>query len=135
MKKLCLFFLLSLGIYLYSLNASAQKAFVPDVNFRASLNPNSPAVMDASGDSVIVEEADMVKKMIIYPNPNVGLFTIKIDDSKAYVQLVNMGGEVFFSDEQATKEKKYDFSMIPKGNYFLKVCSTDDCLSKKIIIQ
>ncbi|MDX2172122.1 MAG: PKD domain-containing protein [Bacteroidota bacterium] len=76
----------------------------------------------------------------IYPNPNKGVFEIKlknsINDAKIYVFNI-LGNLVFESvqDVYSNSQKNINISNVPNGIYFVKIKCDDFDLTKKIIIN
>ncbi len=56
-------------------SAYSQKAYVPDANFRTFINTNFPTVMDSSGDSIIISEANTITGSFTCASQNIADLT------------------------------------------------------------
>jgi membrane-associated protease RseP (regulator of RpoE activity) len=78
----------------------------------------------------------------IYPNPNNGLFTIKIesaDFSPFRINIFDITGKVVIQEYVGTYEglytKQYDFRTLSRGTYLIQVIQNEKRIAKKIVIQ
>lgn len=70
----------------------------------------------------------------IYPNPNAGLFSIKLQNiSEGTIQIMNINGTVIFSKNIKNKEVEVNIQGQPAGIYIVKVQSGQKTFIKKII--
>jgi hypothetical protein len=90
-----------------------------------------------SGNTVtdINQQASNIQELIIYPNPNNGLFTVKA----AYntnIEIYDLLGDIVY--KTAGKQKtstEIDLSKSPKGIYFVKLIDGNVIQTRKIIVQ
>jgi membrane-associated protease RseP (regulator of RpoE activity) len=78
----------------------------------------------------------------IYPNPNNGLFSIKIesaDFSPFRINIFDITGKVVIQEYVGTYEglynKQYDFRTLSQGTYLIQVIQNEKRIAKKIVIQ
>jgi hypothetical protein len=75
----------------------------------------------------------------LYPNPNQGMFDVKINLAKSTnveVSLLNTLGQVLQIETRQTAHffKKYDVSHLPNGIYFIKLNVDGQVVTKKIMV-
>lgn len=79
------------------------------------------------------------KFISIYPNPNNGKFNIFLKNSipKMQVDIYNTLGQKIYESSTLSPlpENEIDFSLHPKGIYFIKINNGYDNYTDKIIIQ
>ena len=77
----------------------------------------------------------------VFPNPNKGLFTIKINSAtqkQISVLVFNNLGSLVSSNQfevYGTISKKIDLSHLSKGVYFLRIQTNEDVIMRKVILQ
>lgn len=80
---------------------------------------------------------DGLPELIIYPNPNNGIFMVESSENKYELIITNVFGEKLFS--QKTQDEKsgivIDLSNHPSGIYFLHIKTNEGTATKKLIIQ
>lgn len=69
--------------------------------------------------------------LVVYPNPSNGVITISNLTYNSTIELVNILGEVVYKEKVSTDSKSFDFSSIAKGNYYLKMTSTEGKVTVK----
>jgi hypothetical protein len=70
----------------------------------------------------------------IYPNPNSGLFTIKLENlSEGTIQIMDINGSLVYSKNIKNKEFEVNIQEQPAGIYFIQVKSGKKIITKKII--
>ncbi|MBI4646394.1 MAG: T9SS type A sorting domain-containing protein [Bacteroidia bacterium] len=87
-----------------------------------------------------IAENNHAVAMLIYPNPNKGLFTILMENITEDVntELLDLTGKAVVRDIIGTDygfRKDFDVSSLPKGIYFLKVTSPEFVKVEKIVVQ
>ena len=88
------------------------------------------------GAPVGINENEWNNSISAFPNPNNGLFFVKSEMTISQIEIVNILGEVIYSEKLNTTETQLDLSKQPKGIYFVKVISEDNKVAiKKIIVQ
>ncbi len=79
------------------------------------------------------EEAETVG---IYPNPSNGSFTLKRDKNEnCTVSVIDVLGNVVFSEVMNTNSKNYDLSTLEKGMYFVRVSTNEITQNTSLVIQ
>lgn len=73
----------------------------------------------------------------LYPNPNNGIFNVKISDiDKATLQVVdNWGRRVWSSHWLSSREDQLDLSHLPEGVYVLEVTHNNEVFRKRFVIS
>jgi hypothetical protein len=78
------------------------------------------------------------KSISIYPNPNNGKFNISLKNSisKMHVEIYTIWGQKIYesSTRSPLPENEIDFSLRPKGVYFIKINDGENSYTHKIII-
>lgn len=69
--------------------------------------------------------------LVVYPNPSNGAITISNLTYNSTIELVNILGEVVYKEKVSTDSKSFDFSSIAKGNYYLKMTSSEGKVTVK----
>lgn len=89
-----------------------------------------------------VEEISKNTRVKVYPNPNTGKFTVKlnlISNSGASLKIYNALNEIVFEDNGISTEGEFskviDLSSYSGGMYYLKISDKDSYWVKKIILQ
>ena len=104
----------------------------PGNSFRVSENANDPSLTINS-----MQEKDDKEQLMVYPNPNNGVFTItKKDEDKASAEVFDVNGKLVyktFIDEEKTELK---LSNIESGIYLLQITTKSLVTTKhKIVIM
>jgi hypothetical protein len=77
--------------------------------------------------------------ILLYPNPNTGKFTLRAVDGwlmQMEVEVVNMEGKIIQVASCTGKESyTFDLSGQPKGNYFLRITTTDGTSIRKVVVE
>ncbi len=74
--------------------------------------------------------------VVVYPNPNNGLFTIKGEMALSKVEIRNLLGELVYRADLGTNEAVIDLSLAAKGVYFYKAESAlGGSKSEKIVVH
>jgi len=77
----------------------------------------------------------------VYPNPNNGVFTLKIDQKyqNAEVAIIDFFGRLLstetISNSQSAIEKSFDLSAYGAGIYFLRITQDNHSVYKKVVLQ
>ena len=73
----------------------------------------------------------------IYPNPSNGIFTISNSDNKiTNIEVIDATGKIVNTQTQTTNNQySIDLSNQSKGIYFIKIITTNNIITKKIIIN
>lgn len=110
----------------------------------------SIAVSGSTGvtTAVVIEEgagmrAGMLEFLNAYPNPSTGLFTLSYatgSKRKVEIQVIDALGQVLYSTMKdfelpGIHMVNMDASGLPKGNYFVRLVSDGQVLSKPVVIQ
>lgn len=81
-----------------------------------------------TGTTGLKEELHL-PKLVVYPNPNDGIFTIDVPGFRRAVLFTSLGCQITVSND-----KILDIRGLPDGSYFLKVETEAGVLAKKIIL-
>lgn len=83
-----------------------------------------------------VAAANGNKQLTILPNPNNGIFRVKVPAGKTQLVITNINGQVV---QQVATERQgeYDFDMTgqPKGVYLLHVTNGETTMTEKLVVQ
>ncbi|PLX00880.1 MAG: glycosyl hydrolase [Marinilabiliales bacterium] len=79
-------------------------------------------VMVGNNPYVVVDETK-ISKVAIYPNPNSGIFNLKLNNVNTSVQVIitNMTGQVVYSSFLESKETQIDLAGHPAGIYLVNI--------------
>ena len=89
-----------------------------------------------------IKENTLLASVTIFPNPTNGLVTIELNEistGSLLVEVINMAGQVITTkgvNDCATKcNVSIDLSTYPKGEYLVKIKSTEGSLTKRIMLK
>lgn len=90
--------------------------------------------LDIQNHEVIASMAD------IYPNPNFGIFNLKLENNfSGSASVINNSGSVIYekSNIEVESEISFDLNYLPEGLYFIRLIDkkTNSVIIKKFIIQ
>jgi hypothetical protein len=91
--------------------------------------------------SDIGEIDDALGDIIIYPNPNNGLFKITVDDfnqEDLLVKIINNQGQIVYNREFNASGLEYesiDVQQLPQGIYHIVIYTEEKAYQGKMIIQ
>jgi hypothetical protein len=71
----------------------------------------------------------------VFPNPNNGQFTLALSGETGTIEIYNVLGEKVFLSEINKQKSWIDLSNHPHGIYFVKLCSGQNVVTKKIFIR
>ena len=72
----------------------------------------------------------------IYPNPASDFITINVEDEIQQIRILNINGqEVYRDDFNGLEEASLDVSKIVKGTYIISVQTTEEVMTRRLIIQ
>jgi hypothetical protein len=123
------------------IEGATSRTFRPSINGEYAVEINNNNCKDTSScitvNKLYVNELN-TSQIEIYPNPNNGIFTIKIYKNKesSYVELWTMLGQKV--EERIIENNLtniFDFSKLPKGVYLLKLTNQKQIFTQKIIIE
>jgi hypothetical protein len=130
---------------LKSINLSAFSGII-QIRFRAisaGTYEGDMCIDDIAVEAAIgvIDNSENVK-MSIYPNPNNGVFTLKVATTSVnelVIKVTNLQGQVVFSknnfDNVAYVQEQIDLSNNAKGLYFVNVTSEKGIITHKIVVQ
>jgi len=92
-------------------------------------------------NTIVAEVTD--NTISLYPNPNDGNFTLKIDPSISNqpmkIEILDNTGKIIFHDEKIDPEELSDLKIclenVVSGIYFLKAYSKDEIFKQSIVIK
>ena len=73
-------------------------------------------------------------KILIYPNPTTGDFTIYNSNPKFSVEIFNLIGQKILG-KQSMNSNSLSVSKLPKGIYLIKITDGTQSIIKKIVIN
>jgi PKD repeat protein len=88
-----------------------------------------------------MEETVLEGQLQVYPNPNTGLFTVRLElesPSTLFMELNNVMGQRVYREhlgERRFWQKEFDLSSFVPGMYLLQVSTDSGLLSRRILIQ
>lgn len=90
-----------------------------------------------------VQNNAIIKNVAVLPNPSAGEFSLIIESGKSgenfVIDINNIAGQKVYTTNLITGSaiinKSIDLTHLPKGVYFLYVKSSDDSITKKIILR
>ena len=74
-------------------------------------------------------------KISVYPNPATDRLTVINTGRCGYVELVNILGEPIISRKIVDSTVEIDVSDLPRGAYFLRIHTSDDIATRKVVLQ
>jgi pimeloyl-ACP methyl ester carboxylesterase len=99
---------------------------------------NYPYYFDLSFQSTTgIEELDE-SNVSIYPNPNDGIFELKIENQSSnllHISILNTLGQSIYENDYNQSVNKIDLGKQENGIYFLKMTNRYNSVIKKIVIQ
>jgi len=111
---------------------SAELAAINDEGAEIFCTPGGPCITTKTNENI------SESKLIVYPNPNQGIFSIITSESEnSLVEIFSLSGNLIFSSDMSG-QKTIDISdRIGSGIYFLRIISQSNqtVLNQKIIIQ
>jgi len=86
--------------------------------------------------TVGVNELDRETNFAIYPNPNIGIFTINSKDIIQKIEVTNIAGQLLLQESINSKTHQLQLNQVAKGIYFIKVNYTNGLIvNKKVIVN
>lgn len=90
-------------------------------------------------DSKVIDDLTSAeKKVVVFPNPNQGVFRINLInfENSASICIYNLTGAIFYKtgNEQIT-QKEIMLPYVQKGIYFVRITSNNEQFVKKIIVR
>lgn len=81
-----------------------------------------------------ITEKEESQDILIYPNPNDGIFNISFDDSNSIlVQIYNINGVMIKSECLQANDNKIDMTDNPSGVYLLRIVKEEDVCSRVVV--
>ena len=77
-------------------------------------------------------------KLIVFPNPSIGLFHLKIENTKheiLNITVYDIAGQPIYKTKSDKSDLQIDMTDKPSGQYYLVAGSSNSILTKKIIIE
>ncbi len=87
--------------------------------------------------AVGIETQNINKEIYIFPNPNIGKFSVQVPDNKQYdVAVYNIQGEIVFEQRQIhSSQNAIELNHVKSGVYFVRLTIDNTTISRKIIIN
>ena len=57
----------------------------------------------------------------VYPNPNKGIFTVRTHHTNIYLQILNLTGQILYTEKLSGTETVINFSQFPAGAYLIRL--------------
>lgn len=114
------------------------------ISIEGSQCPGPQAMITVNVDEClgVDENADMLSKIMVYPNPNDGLFTYQVDvpgTADLVIEVKDLLGKSIYSNNQSKVTGKYtqtiDLREVNTGIYFITLVMEGKQYVKKIIIE
>jgi len=128
------------GDVFYLLKVDLPKACNPGGGNTYSLSSSN--FFNTKDATVGIEKIKMHDiSLSVFPNPNNGQFTLKVESTVAKqmnVVIFNSLGSLIYSEQlniNGTLTKNMNLSNLSKGVYFIRLQTNDDVVIRKIIIQ
>jgi choice-of-anchor B domain-containing protein len=87
------------------------------------------------GPTSINESTKFNNGVIIYPNPNEGVFNFSNMNKNSIINIFDINGELIYKKETAENFQRVDLSNKSKGLYFYQIINNNNINSGKIILQ
>jgi len=89
------------------------------------------------GSTLGIVENHFNRSLLVYPNPNEGLFTIKISDEMIgnEMKIIDIVGRTLFSSEIVSKETSFNITTYQAGIYFVTINYEGKTFLEKMIIK
>ncbi len=106
--------------------------------------PCTPAAPSASESITEVSTENTTGKlvdlddntMLVYPNPNIGQFTIETDLDEYALEILDMTGKVIFREVSLTTNVyRAELSTVESGVYFVRLTGNDTVLTRRVVIE
>mgnify|MGYP002013133287 FL=1 len=83
------------------------------------------------------QTANSEDKIIIYPNPTKGFFTIASEENLILynLEILDFSGKNILRKDIGSKSANFDISNLSKGLYIVKIKTTESVITKKIILN
>lgn len=125
-------------IHVYS-NEGTYTITLTAINYNCTTNVAQTIVVVPFG--VGIEEVLTDQHVIVYPNPNTGLFTVEVEldtPSEMLVELNNVLGQRVYQTQLTDRSywrKEFDMTSYVKGIYVLRISTDKGVLQRRIIID
>jgi Secretion system C-terminal sorting domain len=100
---------------------------------------NAQGILALQTNPIGIAETISNQSISVFPNPNYGKFNISLKNSISKIQIEiynNWGKKIYESSIRSPlSENEIDFSLHPKGVYFIKINDGDNYYNDKIVIQ
>jgi len=109
------------------------------INYNCTTTTSQTIIVVPFG--VGIDEWLVDQHLLVYPNPNTGMFTVELElDSESDVQILmnNTLGQRVYSDrlrQQRYWRKEFDLTALSKGVYFLRIDTDKGSLQRRIVID
>lgn len=96
-------------------------------------NPNQPD--DYNSNAKMIETNSTSDLIVVYPNPNVGIFTIQSSfDQEIDIQIYDLLGQLVYQNKIEKSEIQVDLSHLNSGMYVIQMKKSDEISIQKIQI-
>lgn len=132
----------SSGLYVFNYLFPADYSFSVSKEGYVDYIGNLVIIDENVNVNVVLENSESVgipsdnsASLVVYPNPVSSMLNIKSDLAFSEIKLVNLLGQVVFSQTVLDQEYMIDVSKFDNGLYFLKVNTLNGVISKKVIVK
>jgi PKD repeat protein len=116
--------------------SSTWTVYIDDVV--QDLSGNGTFLKQSSADDAVEESfSEEISEIIVYPNPNNGLFTVKLDNSdmdEFEISVINTSGTLVYSEKAFSNQFEVDIQDLPQGMYIINVRNESFNETKTIMI-
>ena len=122
-------FIINSNIYFFGGTCSSGQTFNPPISLNLDTPITQPRTFQLS-----VAEYDL-KKIILFPNPNSGNFTLQLpsDDAQAQLTVTDLSGKKIFSVESYFSGDEIQLKGLSKGIYFAKILCNQTTDRKSVV--
>ncbi|MBI3512179.1 MAG: T9SS type A sorting domain-containing protein [Bacteroidetes bacterium] len=106
---------------------------VDAAGMRSNVTASDGQMYLAVATNILMENSQA--KILIYPNPSGGIFTINTSFTTGEISVCNSTGEIIFKSTINNEKSTIDLSSQPDGIYFVTLKNGERTYSQKIIVQ
>jgi hypothetical protein len=84
-----------------------------------------------------VNDINKCNSLVIYPNPNNGIFKINSKSALSSIEIYNLTGKLLYSDYNLKRQTSFEINLpkLQKGIYFARIQDGKEIMTEKIIIE
>ena len=99
---------------------------------------NSDVFVTKIGTTAVgIEESSNSSKteVVFFPNPSSGVFSLQSSQTISSIEILNVIGEMIYSEEINTNKKEIDLSDQSNGIYFIRIQTENEIITRKLCIS